>query len=471
MAVQELSRDEQLGDDALLLRWQRIGADGAFGAATWWRAAAGPAELRRRAAQGAAARGAQRGEAADGGRQDAHDRAARQAQVGRRRCPRRRRRRRTRCSSATATSSSCATPATPTPTPRRRRRGGETVAHRARRPRPAGPGGARRRRRRRHRRGGGGAARARAQDPHVLRRRGGRRERVGGVAPGALYQGSTSRCRGDRGSGTASCAGASRPGGRYGRHDGVGRRGGGKLRARSPSSPRRANERSTELIIGGARRCLAQLAPVMSSPSGLPALRAAPHPLGPAQNGREGPSRALTPRFHALGDLRHSGAPAQPRFEAERHEGDRPDARHGDALQADFTDCTEGLVTLASVAAPLPRRRRRPPQDRPRSPGLLTVASKLNERMYVPLGRSDGTKRSAKCSSSSSSSASSAGTSMPRRPTRSRNSLGGDLRVRRSADYRRAAQARGAPPARPRGAPARAARPRSWRNSAQFCEI
>ena len=85
---------------------------------------------------------AQRGEAADGGREDAHGGAAREAQVGRRRCCRRRRRRRTCCSSATATSSSCATPATPTPTPRRRRRrGGEDqVAHRARRPRPGGAG-------------------------------------------------------------------------------------------------------------------------------------------------------------------------------------------------------------------------------------------------------------------------------------------------------------------------------------------
>ena len=40
VAIQELSRDEQLGDDALLLRWQQIGADGAPGAATAsWRAA------------------------------------------------------------------------------------------------------------------------------------------------------------------------------------------------------------------------------------------------------------------------------------------------------------------------------------------------------------------------------------------------------------------------------------------------
>ena len=47
VAVQELSRDEQLGDDALLLRWQRIGADGAPGAAATLVARGGwaPAEL------------------------------------------------------------------------------------------------------------------------------------------------------------------------------------------------------------------------------------------------------------------------------------------------------------------------------------------------------------------------------------------------------------------------------------------
>ena len=65
-----------------------------------------------------------------------------------------------------------------------------------------------------------------------------------------------------------------------------------------------------------------------------------------------------------------------------------------DALQADFTDCTEGLVTLASVV--LLRYLKVAAVDRHKidlvAQVCLTVASKLNERMYVPLGRSDGTK-------------------------------------------------------------------------------
>ena len=68
-----------------------------------------------------------------------------------------------------------------------------------------------------------------------------------------------------------------------------------------------------------------------------------------------------------------------------------------DALQADFTDCTEGLVTLASVV--LLRYLKVAAVDRHKidlvAQVCLTVASKLNERMYVPLGRSDGTKRGA----------------------------------------------------------------------------
>ena len=218
----------------------------------------------------------------------------------------------------------------------------------------------------------------------------------------------------------------------------------------------------------------------MSSPSGVfPAARSARTLWAPPRKAPRPPSRALTPRFPALGrSPAHSGAPAQPLVRGvDVHEGDRPDARHRRRAAGGLHRLHRGpRHARVRRAAPLPQgRRRRPPQDRPRSPGLphrRVEAERADVRPARPLGRDEGGALQVQARARAPRQARLAHPRLDALHDQG-DSLGGDLRVRRPADYRRAAQARAVRRPRPApSSPAPAPRdPRLRRNSAQFCEI